>query len=128
MIQTFFKVKYMRRKYTALGDLIQVTQSSYPPSPPLLYSYPFLNSLHPFMSFFPMCDMCSGIWNRWNDYVEFVNVCFFSAYLETSYLKTFWSLVILILNFLNFGFEVQFTWSYKWSVVLHSNVTDLKYA
>ena len=75
-----------------------------------------------------MCDMCSGIWNRWNDYVEFVNVCFFSAYLETSYLKTFWSLVILILNFLNFGFEVQFTWSYKWSVVLHSNVTDLKYA
>ena len=60
MIQTFFKVKYMRRKYTALGDLIQVTQSSYP-SPPLLYSYPFLNSLHPFMSFFTMCDMCSGI-------------------------------------------------------------------
>ena len=67
-----------------------------------------------------MRDMCSGIWNRWNDYVDFVNVCFFSAYLETSSLKTFWSLVILILNFLNFG--------YKWSVVLHSNVTDLKYA
>ena len=79
-----------------------------PPPPPLLSAYPFMDSLHPFMSIFPICDMCSRIWNRRSDYVDFVNLCLFSAYLGTRSLKTFWSLVILILNYLNFS---------VWSVV-----------
>ena len=33
-----------------------------------------------------------------------LNLCLFSAYLGTRSLKTFWSLVILILNYLNFSF------------------------
>ena len=33
-----------------------------------------------------------------------LNLCLFSAYLGTRSLKTFWSLVILILNHLNFSF------------------------
>ena len=61
-----------------------------------------MDSLHPFMSIFPICDMRSRIWNR--DFVDFVNLCLFSAYLGTRSLKTFWSLVILILNYLNFSF------------------------
>ena len=93
--------------------MVQVTQPTQPtfPSPPplpLLSAYPFMDSLHPFMSIFPICDMCSRIWNRRSDYVDFVNLCLFSAYLGTRSLKTFRSLVILILNYLNFSF---------WSVV-----------
>ena len=53
-----------------------------------------------FLSIFPICDMRSRIWNRRGDYVDFINFCLFSAYLGT----------------------------YKWSVVLPKNVTDLKYA
>ena len=107
--------------------MVQVTQPT-PPPPPFLIAYPFLDSLHPFMSIFPICDMCSRIWNQRGDYVGFVNLCLFSVYLGTRPIKTFWSLAILILKYLNFSSEVKFTWSYKWSVVLPSNVTDLKYA
>ena len=86
--------------------MVQVTQPTFPPPPPppLLSAYPFMDSLHPFMSIFPICDMCSRIWNRRSDYVDFVNLCLFSAYLGTRSLKTFRSLVILILNYLNFSF------------------------
>ena len=42
--------------------MVQVTQpTSPPPPPPLLSAYPFMDSLHPFMSIFPICDMCSRI-------------------------------------------------------------------
>ena len=40
------------------------------------------------------------------DYVDVVNVYLFLACLGTIFLKTFWSSVVLILNYLNFGFEV----------------------
>ena len=53
-----------------------------------------------FLSIFPICDMLSRIWNRRGDYIDFINFCLFSVYLGT----------------------------YNWSVVLPSNVTDLKYA
>ena len=53
-----------------------------------------------FLSIFPICDMRSRIWNRRGDYIDFINFCLFSVYLGT----------------------------YNWSVVLPSNVTDLKYA
>ena len=58
------------------------------------------------MSIFPICDMRSRIWNQRGDYVDFVNLCLFSVYLGTRPLKTFWSLAILILKYLNFSFEV----------------------
>ena len=91
--------------------MVQATQPTPPPPPlpPLLSAYPFLDSLHPFMSIFPICDMRSGIWNRRGEYVDFVNLCLFSAYLGTRSLKTFSSLVVLILNCLNFSFEVWST-------------------
>ena len=43
--------------------MVQVTQPTFPPPPPppLLSAYPFMDSLHPFMSIFPICDMCSRI-------------------------------------------------------------------
>ena len=74
------------------------------PPPNLLYAYPFKDSLHTFMSIFSICDMRSGIWNRWR--ADYVNLYLFLTYLGTRSLKTFWSLIILILNYLNFGFEV----------------------
>ena len=40
--------------------MVQVTQPT-PPPPPLLSAYPLLDSLHPFMSIFPTCDMRSRI-------------------------------------------------------------------
>ena len=40
--------------------MVQVTQRTFPP-PPLphlfLSAYPFMDSLHPYMSIFPICDM-----------------------------------------------------------------------
>ena len=108
--------------------MVQVTQTTFPPPPPLLSAYPFMDSLHPFMSIFPICDMCSRIWNRRSDYVDFVNLCLFSAYLGTRSLKTFRSLVILILNYLNFSFwSVVYVKLQVISSFLPPNVTDLKY-
>ena len=74
--------------------MVQVTQPTSPPPPPpppLLNAYclSFLDSLHPFVSTFPVCDMRSRIWNRRGDYVGFVNLCLFSVYLGTRSLKTF---------------------------------------
>ena len=86
--------------------MAQVTQTTPPPPPPLLSAYPLLDSLHPFTSIFFICDMRSRIWNRWSDYVDYANLCLFSASLGTRSLKTIWSLVILILNYLNFGFKI----------------------
>ena len=77
---------------------------------------------------FVICAQEFEMDDGWSDHVNFVNVHLFPASLGPRSLKTFWSLVILILNYLNFGFEMKFTWNYKWSVVLHSNVTELKCA
>ena len=77
-----------------------------PPPPPFCIFILFMDSLHHFMSIFSMRDTRSGIWNRCGDNVDFVNVYLFLACLGTIFLKTFWSLVFLILNYLNFGFEL----------------------
>ena len=82
--------------------MVQVTQPTFPPTlpPPLFNAYPLLNSLHPFMSIFPICDMRSRILNRRSDYVDFVNVCLFSANLGTRSLKSVWSLVFFYFELL----------------------------
>ena len=97
-------IRVMKTGYWYSTSYSTHSPSPLPPPPPLLSAYLFMDSLHPFMSIFPICDMCSRIWNRRSDYVDFVNLCLFSAYLGTRSLKTFQSLVILILNYLNSSF------------------------
>ena len=49
----------MQRKYTALGDLIQVTQLSYPPPPSLPSSFVFLSFSEEPSSFY---EFLSHVW------------------------------------------------------------------
>ena len=62
-------------------------------------AYPFLNSLYPFFWVSFLFVICAHEFEI-DEVTIFINFCLFSAYLGT----------------------------YKWSVVLPSNVTDLKYA
>ena len=60
----------------------------------------FFLVLEVFILFWIVSILFLSIWNRRGDYAGSINFCLFSAYLGT----------------------------YKWSVVLPTNVTDLKYA
>ena len=106
-------MQYFECKQTVLGNLSPSgswKRKIDTNPPPLLYFYPFMDSLHHFINIFSMCDTRSGIWNRCGDYVDFVNVHLFLACLGTIFLKTFWSLVVLILNYLNFSLH-EITWN-----------------